>query len=414
MRLFFPTAPSALLLVFTVLMTLIVPSFTELCRPAAAADTPEERQRQKAEVTEGIQTFRINIRRLQEGIKKQEEQIQQTLRQERDLLAELQNIDLRLNEQLDKLHVLETRMKAQRDLLVVKDRELQRTRGEKRAVQDHLMKRIQAYYKMGDIGFINVTFSSKTLPELLRIHDAFQTLIRYDRDVIATYRHTIGELERAIETLELEEALLEEFIAQNDREREKLGEIRQEKELLLVRIRTQQKLHEQAIEEMRQASASLASSLQVLQRKEDLLDQSFLLRKGKLPPPVAGDVLTRYKEQSTNRLGISSQSNGIAIDAPSGTPVRAVHEGIVVFSGYLRGYGNTVIVHHGQQYYSITSRVERILVEKDQQVDERVTIAVMGDTATLINEGLYFEIRNGSETLDPLDWLDATLLHRAR
>ncbi len=373
---------------------------------AGAAESPELRQQQKQEVATGIKTYRINIRRLQEGIKKQQQQITQTRQQERDLLAELQNIDLRLGEQLEKLDVLEARMKAQRELLVVKQRELRRTRSEKQAVQDHLMKRIQAYYKMGSIGFINVTFSAQTLPELMRFHDSFQTLIRYDRDVIATFRHTITELEAAIETLELEEALLEEFIAQNANERAKLDDIRQEKEVLLARIRTQQKLHQQAIEEMQQASASLSSSLQVLEKKEDLLDQSFLRNKGKLPPPVDGTIITRFKEHSTNRLGITSQSNGIAIEAPSGTMVRAIHEGEVMFAGYLRGYGNTVIVNHGHQYYSITSRVERILVEKGRQVDERTDIAIMGETATLINEGLYFEIRHGSKNLDPTDWLD--------
>lgn len=389
-----------------ILLCLASPLFTT---PGGLAwgESPEDRQRQKEEVSQGIKTYRINIRRLQEGIQKQQEQISQTRQQERNLLAELQNIDIRLNEQLQKLDVLEARMQAQQELITVKDRELERARGEKQAVQDHLMKRIQAYYKMGNIGFINVTFSTQTLPELLRFHDSFQTLIRYDRDVIATYRHTIGELEQAIDTLELEKALLQEFIAQNETERRKLGELRQEKEVLLTRIRTQQKLHQQAIEEMEQARSSLTSSLQVLERKEDLLDQSFARSKGKIPPPVRGAIITRFGEQTTNRLGITSVSNGLALEAPSGTMVRAVHEGMVEFSGYLRGYGNTVIVNHGQQYYSITSRVDRILVEKGKKVDERTDIAVMGDTATLFNEGLYFEIRHGATLLDPLDWLDA-------
>ncbi len=389
-------------------IVLLAAAFVPAAGPGIAhgAESPEVRRQQRQDVAKGIKTYRINIRRLQEGIKQQQQQISRTRRQERDLLAELQNIDLRLGEQLEKLDVLEARMKAQRELLVVKQRELQRTRGEKQAVQDHLMKRIQAYYKMGSIGFINVTFSTQTLPELMRFHDSFQTLIRYDRDVIATFRHTITELEAVIETLELEEALLEEFIAQNVNERAKLDDIRQEKEVLLARIRTQQKLHQQAIEEMRQASESLSSSLQVLEKKEDLLDQSFLRNKGKLPPPVDGTLITRFQEHSTNRLGITTQSNGIAIEAPSGTMVRAIHEGEVMFAGYLRGYGNTVIVNHGHQYYSITSRVERILVEKGRRVDERTEIAIMGETATLINKGLYFEIRHGSKTLDPADWLD--------
>jgi septal ring factor EnvC (AmiA/AmiB activator) len=373
-----------------------------------SGETIVERNVEKTQITQGIKKYRINIRRLKQGIKRQQEQVRQTREQERNLLAELQDIDTRLLEQKEKLDVLEARMQAQEELIVVKKRELDRARQEKKAVQEHLQKRIQAYYKTGDIGFINVAFSTKTLPELLQIHDSFQTLITYDRQVVETFRHTIDQLVRSIESFKLEEGMLKEFISQNLQEKEKIGFIRQEKEILLARIRTQSKLHEQAIIEMEQASSSLSSHIQVLEKKEDFIDQSFLRNKGELPPPITGDVVSRFQEQTTNRLGISALSKGIAIDAPTGTIVKAVHEGFVVFSGYLRGYGNTIIVNHGYQYYSITSRVERLLVKKDVKVNEKTDIGIMGDTATLMSEGLYFEIRRGSENLDPLLWLDTS------
>jgi septal ring factor EnvC (AmiA/AmiB activator) len=84
---------------------------------------------------------------------------------------------------------------------------------------------------------------------------------------------------------------------------------------------------------------------------------------------------------------------------------------VVTFSGYLRGYGNTVIVNHGYQYYSICSRIERIFAKKGQKVAEGAEIGIMGDTATLMSDGLYFEIRKDSTPLDPLEWLEAAKLH---
>ena len=81
-------------------------------------------------------------------------------------------------------------------------------------------------------------------------------------------------------------------------------------------------------------------------------------------------------------------------------------DGEVTFSGYLRGFGNTVIIHHGFEYYTVTSRIEKILVKKGQKVKQGQSIGVMGDTATLFDEGLYFEIRHGSESEDPLLWLN--------
>ena len=170
--------------------------------PAVLASKSEELAKAKQEVEQGIKKYRINIRRLQQGIRKQQEEIKKTRKQERDLLAELQDIDTRLIDQKEKLRVLANRMNAQRELIVVKNKELGRAKKEKTVVLEHLQKRINAYYKMGNIGFINVTFSTKTLPELLNFHDSFRTLIKYDENVIATYRHTIHELERSVETLE--------------------------------------------------------------------------------------------------------------------------------------------------------------------------------------------------------------------
>ena len=393
-----------------ILCLLVCCTLTFLSTQIATGSTSEHRKLEKQNVEQGIKKYRINIRRLQQGIRKQQEEIKKTRKQERDLLAELQDIDTRLLDQKEKLRVLENRMNAQQELIVVKDKELNRARTEKRTVQEHLQKRIQAYYKMGNIGFINVTFSTKTLPELLNFHDSFRSLIKYDETVIATYRHTIYELERSFETMEIEEALLEDFISQNEEEQNKIHLIKQEKEELLSRIQTQTELHAKAIAEMEKASESLTSSLQILEKKDDLLDQSFLQSKGRLPPPLEGTLITRFNEKTVNRLGIRSVSKGIALKAPTGTMIHAVHEGIVMFSGYLRGYGNSIIVNHGYQYYSIVSRVERLLVKKGDKVKEMAEIGIIGDTATLMSEGLYFEIRHGSKSLDPLAWIDSSKL----
>ena len=104
------------------------------------------------------------------------------------------------------------------------------------------------------------------------------------------------------------------------------------------------------------------------------------------------------------------QCLGIELKAPDGTKIIAVSEGEVIFSGYLRGYGNTIIIHHGYQYYTVTSRIEKLMVNKGDKVQAETLIGVVGDTATLFAEGLYFEIRHGRNSLDPLLWLNPNRL----
>jgi septal ring factor EnvC (AmiA/AmiB activator) len=357
-----------------------------------------------------VSSFRIKIRRLQEGILNKENQISETQSSEQNILAELEILDKKIVEQQGKLGVLEDKMRKQQALIDREENALTKIRGEKGLVENHLKKRIAAYYTMGDIGLLNVTFSTQTLPELLTFHDAFDTLIKYDQDVIKVYRDTIKEIERAKSALDLERSVLQEFITQTVGEKEILEKTKAEKHILLTQVRTQTKLHKQAKEEMHQAAEDLTQSIVAIKNKNQQNEQQFLADKGNLRPPVDGVIITLFQQEKVNKLGISRQSQGIELQAPDGTNIVAVGDGEVIYAGYLRGYGNTVIIHHGFQYYTVTSRIEKILVAKGQQVKREEAIGIMGNTATLFDEGIYFEIRHGSQSLDPLIWLNPNRL----
>ena len=357
-----------------------------------------------------LSDYRDTINQLQQGIIQQENKVVETQTTERNILAELEILDKKLVVQQDKLAALNQKMQKQQAMIDREENALKNIRSEKHIVENHLQNRITAYYTMGDIGLLNVTFSTKTLPELLTFHDAFDVLIKYDQDVIKVYRDTIEQLTRVTAALDLEKSVLEDFIKQTVQEKEILETTTSDKKALLTHVRTQEKLHQQAIKEMQKASEDLAKSIVSMKNEGQIYQQKFLADKGNLPPPVDGILITLFHQQKTNKLGISNNSEGIELQAPDGTKIVSVSDGDVIFSGYLRGFGNTVIIHHGFQYYTVTSRIEKILVEKGQKLKKEDRIGIMGDTATLFDEGLYFEIRHGRESLDPLLWLNPNRL----
>jgi septal ring factor EnvC (AmiA/AmiB activator) len=357
-----------------------------------------------------VSEFRIKIRRLQHGIVEQKNQISENQQQERSILEEIEALDSKLSTQKDKVAELKAKMEHQQALIDREEKALSKLRTDRDLVERHLKKRITAYYTMGHIGLLNVTFSTKTLPELLSFHDSFNSLIKYDQEVITVYRETIKELERAKDALSLEKSVFEEFIVQAQTEESLLEETKTEKRSLLTHIRTQVKLHKQAIDEMQEASQNLADSIVSIKNKNETYEEGFFTNKGNLPPPVDGAIITLFQQEKTNKLGIARTSMGIELQADNNTKVIAVSGGDVIYAGYLRGYGNTVIIHHGLQYYTVTSRMEKILVKQGQKVKINDTIGIVGDTATLFDEGLYFEIRHNKESLDPLLWLNPNRL----
>ena len=365
-----------------------------------------DRKAEKQQVEKGIKKYRININTLQEAITWQKDRIESSELQQRNLLDELASIDARLLAQMKKLLHFEAQVARQKELISKKENELQGLIASKQNVQNHLQKRIKAYYKMGKIGIANVVFSTNSMPQMLRFRDSFASLIDYDKSLLDEYRKSIDTLQRAQTALNLEKVVLEDFITIAKEEQAATNTIRLEKKALFNQIKTQKELHEQAVKEMEKVADNLVTSLQALKTKSKLLDQGFLLDKGTHPAPIKGEVITRFGEEHKNRLGISGKTTGITIATQGINKVHTIFDGEVSYAEYLYGYGNTIIIDHGFQYFSITSRLDKLLVQKGDTILQGDTIGLTGDTATLMDEGIYLEIRQGSRPLDPLQWLD--------
>lgn len=392
------------------LLLILISVFTFLPWSQASEDVEKLRRQEKQIIREKIEQNRIKIQRLQSGLETQKEGVERTRLQEKGILAELEELDLQLFEKGERLQELKDQMDSQQKLIATKEKKLKAVRKKSLKVQHHMEKRVSAYYKLGKIDLINITFSTRSLPELLRFHDSFQDLIEYDQEVMRKYKETIDELEAARRALKLEQGLLEEFITQANEKKEDIRQARQEKALLLDRIANQAALHEQAIKEINEAKAGLRTSLLSLRKKEQLVDQGFLLNKGNHIPPVTGEVTSRFNEERKNQFGIKKKSPGLVIAAEDGARIKAIYPGRVVYSGYLKGYGNTIIINHGYQYFTITSRIERMLAQKGSVVERGSIIGIMGSTATILDNGLYFEIRHLDTSLDPLKWINPEML----
>jgi septal ring factor EnvC (AmiA/AmiB activator) len=132
---------------------------------------------------------------------------------------------------------------------------------------------------------------------------------------------------------------------------------------------------------------------------------------GVLPWPVEGDLVYRFgRDRRPN--GTVLRWSGIGIAAVSGTPVRAVRAGRVVLAGPFEGYGPTVVLSHGDGFYTLYLYLEELGVVEGRTVVEGQVIGTVGGTDTPEGAHLEFQIRapldGGSpEALDPLQWLRA-------
>ncbi len=347
---------------------------------------------------------RQNIGRLRSELSSHLEKIQQTGEKETNLLEELEQIDQKLSHQKKTVATIMAQLQAQEKLLAEKEQELRKAWTIKDAVRTHLQKRLRAYYLVGRITVLDVTFSNQKLPDLMVFGDSFRRLLEYDQELMVKYRDTIEELRRARDAEQLEKSVLENFLAQAEKEKDKLARLRREKEQLLARIRTEKSLYMQAVREMQRAEQHLSLTLTRLKQQQENRTRGFVLNRGRLEPPVRGRLTRCFGERRDDDPESVDKSRGISIETPDNAPVRAVYKGKVLFAGYMRGYGNMVIIDHGLRYYTVTARLDQVLVHEGQQVETGGQIGITGDIATLFDQGLYFEIRHGARAEDPLPW----------
>src|SRR5262249_16078398 len=127
--------------------------------------------------------------------------------------------------------------------------------------------------------------------------------------------------------------------------------------------------------------------------------------KGKLPWPAVGPVVAAFGREVHPRFGTEIVRRGIEIEAPEGAPVHAVYPGSVLYRGWLKGYGNLVILDHGQGYYTLYAHAAEVLADEGERVKPGQTIARVGETGSAEGPRVYFEVRYQGRAEDPQLWL---------
>ncbi len=131
----------------------------------------------------------------------------------------------------------------------------------------------------------------------------------------------------------------------------------------------------------------------------------FAALKGKLPHPAPGPIAVGFGRVVNPLFNTVTVQNGLDIAAPAGAPVRAVAAGKVVHAGWFKGYGNLIIVDHGEGYHSLVAHLGSMQTAMGEEVGAGTVLGTVGDSGSLKGAYLYFEIREHGRPVDPRPWL---------
>jgi septal ring factor EnvC (AmiA/AmiB activator) len=268
-----------------------------------------------------------------------------------------------------------------------------------------LAARAVSLYKAGELGPVRLLFSAGSLREFLARSRALRRLLAHDRVMLDRQRKQAAALESARERTTAAAAARDRALADLDARTKELRSEQATRRSLLASVRGDREREREALVELERAARALEEKLASLHSRGPA--GSFAARRGRLPAPVEAPVARPFGLEVDREFGTETFHKGIDYQVQRGATVRAVADGIVRFAGRFQGYGNLVILDHGDDYFTVSAHLDELAVEVGDALDTGATVGTAGETGSLHGPVLYFEVRHGAEALDPADWLVA-------
>jgi septal ring factor EnvC (AmiA/AmiB activator) len=276
----------------------------------------------------------------------------------------------------------------------------------------HLNLTLRALYKHGRFGREEMIWGTTSPLDLIKNLNSVKKMVTEDQKRLKATIAAKDELEEKREGLSRTRP--EVYRLKNEKEEERMvQEIDlREKEQLLKEIKSEERLCAQTIKELEEDIFEIHKMLGQ-PHPENIYEETewgggkswFESLRGRLDWPVKGRVVSHFGKQIQPGFYTKIQNQGIEIQVPSKTEVIAVAEGEVVYVSRLRGYGEFLILQHDAEFYTLYARLSEVLVKAGDGVERGEKIAWVGEEKTVTSPCLYFEIRRGKNSLDPLEWL---------
>lgn len=346
-------------------------------------DEIREKEQEREEIMELLRQSEENLRNSQEVISEINIRIVNTNNEIARIAAEIDafNVDIEVTE----------------EAIAKKEEELKVAEKNLAEKMELLNKRLRVMYKFGTVGYIEVLLGADSFHELLSRADVLQKIVSQDQKLITDMKEYRDEVDKAKQALEEKrQHLVELRTAQEVKHEEYLG-LSADLNAYWQQAQADKESLEELIREREEAMAAIDEAIEYL----ELSKMAYV--GGPLHWPVPGNFeITSYFGWRT--IPFAGFHTGIDIAAWTGTPVVSAQTGIVVKAQYLNSYGNTVMIDHGGNKLTLYAHLNTIDVVLGQEVVRGERIGTIGSTGLSTGPHLHFEVREGKEYTNPIEY----------
>ena len=339
--------------------------------------------------------------------------------QEKGLLQELDNTQRRISLTNEKIRLQNRELELRRAKKKQLQKDYQGAQRKSEELIERYKKRVVHAYKLKPDRQLDLFIDAASPRELYyrikyvsAVNEADRELYQEIVDNIRLIDTRSAQIDRETKDIaknvrELEEEQ-ENLSALRTKTRSQYDKISKDKALLSEQIKDKENSIQEirnVIDKTQKDKKAYLARLEEERKKREVVELPFDQKKGKLPWPARGKIVSSFGKQKHPVLGTITENSGIDISTGSGAAVRSVSDGMIVTITWLRGFGNTIIVLHDNNYYSVYSHVENIDVVQDEYVDVGQQLATVSSDGSMDGTRLHFELWHEQDKLNPGSWL---------
>jgi septal ring factor EnvC (AmiA/AmiB activator) len=326
---------------------------------------------------------------------------------ERSVLDTLEEVERAWRTAEAEARVAEAARNRSAERLAVAEREEREAQARHRALVAKVRPRLSALQYMDRAGEFRLLASAQGLGDLVKRRALLQKIVEGDAAALREARDALLERERLAGERRAEAARQEALAADAAGRRAEATERRASFRATLAAVRGEKQLHERAATEADAQTRKLAEFIEALPPSRDgsAPYTGFASLKGRLPRPAGSRIDVGFGKVVDPRFKTITVQKGVDIAARQGEEVLAVAPGRVAHAGWFKGYGNLVIVDHGEGFHTLVAHLATMTAAAGEDVEAGTVLGTVGDTGSLKGAYLYFEIREQGKPVDPKGWL---------
>ncbi len=364
-------------------------------------------------IRRSIQIQKDQIDKVKKEMKRSQSQIKAMRHEERVILDQLDQMELQLQRTHERL--LSSRREHASLIKEISEHshKLEQLTRELEELRSSLSQRLGVLYKFGRQAYLHLLVSANDVSGFQHHWVYLRAIAEQDSDLIRQVKNRQIEEEKLTLALASREARLSKVVNEISQQKKETEQVKRQQVVLLQDIHNREEMYQKYNAELASVSRKLQREIDELQRQMERgrlgsrpLKGGFAGERGALPYPVQGKVVTGFGTKRHKKFGTKIRNNGIEIATAELSPVVAVYAGQVLYSARVKGYGNVLIIDHGDKYYTLTGHLSETLKGVGELVRTGEVVGYAGYSPVEGKRGnVYFEIRHMSKALDPVDWL---------